>query len=88
MSKDDFLLIEDPEADREDRIVTACRYYQVGRQVAEIMIDTGYSKGTANRILADRRRKESRDRERAALAEIAAAEEKSAKSGRKAAAAA
>lgn len=78
----DFLLIEDPAADRDERIRTAMRYYQVNQAVATVMIDTGYSKGTANRIINDRRRNEGRAREREALA----AEEKAGKSGRKAAA--
>lgn len=85
-NRDEFLLMEDPEADRDERIRVAMRYHSVNQQVAEIMIDTGYSKGTANRILADRRRAEGRARERAALAEQAAAEAKEGKSGRKAAA--
>lgn len=82
----DFLLIEDPEVDRDERIRTAMRYYQVNQHVATVMIDTGYSKGTANRIINDRRRNEGRDRERAALADIAASEQSAGKSGRKAAA--
>jgi hypothetical protein len=81
-NRDEFLLMEDPEADRDERIGICMRYHSVNRQVAEIMIDTGYSKGTANRILADRRRAENRAREREALA----AENGAGKSGRKAAA--
>ncbi len=59
-ANDEFLLIEDPTADRDERIRTAVRYYQVNTAVAAVMVDTGYSKGTANRIVADRRRAESR----------------------------
>lgn len=68
----DYLLAEDLEADKEERIAAAMRYYKVNKQVAAIMVETGYSKGTANRIINDKRRNEQRAKEREALAAMEA----------------
>lgn len=62
----DYLLGEDLEADREERIRAKMRYYNVNQQVAEVMVETGYGKGTANRIINDRRRAAQRAKEREA----------------------
>lgn len=56
------------EAQREALIQKTMTERQVGRQCATLMIETGYSKGTCNRIIGDRLRAENRKREAAAAA--------------------
>jgi hypothetical protein len=52
-------------AQREALISKTMTERQVGRSVAILMVDTGYSKGTCNRIIGDRLRAENRKREAA-----------------------
>jgi hypothetical protein len=50
---------------RKERVGNIMREHQVPRPIAEIIADTGYSKGTANRIYNDRCKRERIAREAA-----------------------
>lgn len=53
------------QIEREEKIALTIRERQVPRPIAIIMVDTGYSKGTANRIYADNQKRERLAREAA-----------------------
>jgi hypothetical protein len=53
---------------RKERVGNIMREHQVPRPIAEIIADTGYSKGTANRIYNDRCKRERQAREAAQAA--------------------
>lgn len=56
---------------REEKIALIIKEHQVPKAIAIIMCDTGYSKGTANRIFNDRCKRERIAREAAASAQQA-----------------
>ena len=57
--------------ERDAKIDAYVRIYQVPTAVAMIMVDTGYSKGTAFRIFNDDFKKKTREREAAHVAQQA-----------------
>jgi hypothetical protein len=60
--------IEEARLERASKIDLMIKERQVPRNVAEIMVDKGYSKGTAHRIVLDAAKRVARAREAAAAA--------------------